>query len=433
MAKEKAEEKKKPKNDNVIFSRRRSLKALENRNRDFKVSTGSLKMDIFLDGGYRSGIIRAGAPREMGKTAMGLAYAKNWLDHWGKLGVRAEIHHIDAEGRITAAKVKSSKIDKSPYFKSDGSDDDTFIPIVWNVYEDIGTYIYDKIMENEARDEDKRYRLFFLIDSLDMLIAREGLEKSFDDAAKVAAAQTISTLLVKKLAPFLEDSGNVLYIISQIRANLNMSNPNSPKTKISGGFALEHQASMIVEMEKAGSHSFIYAKDSGDEKGDVIGNNTVMKFSKTPNEKSNRKITVPIKYGHGVWVEREIVELALQYELIKKKGAWFDIAEGFASDIEVEMSDKLTKAAIEVAKKAAEEKGEKENLSKKERAKLIEDAEKSVTPIKYVVEKKWQGLNTVFKYLEGDEELTNFLYQKFRDTLIISGSIMDEDEVVMEG
>ncbi len=295
------------------------------------VTTGSLIFDIFLGGGFCPGVSRFMGDPEHGKTAQAMTWAKNWLAHFGDKG---KVYYFDIEGRVTFRKLKLCGIDQIPNV------DDRFIIVRRNVFDDIASFIRDKIKANEVKELDEQEHFFFVFDSLDMLITAEDLKKGFSDAAKVGAAQVMATLMMKHFGVFFLDRGHHLHILSQVRANINTSNPNSPKTKMSGANALRHGSDITADIQKnfgGANGMFIFENPNGatvQEKGNIVGHYFSPKFGKTPNEKTGQTIRVPIKRGMGIWREREVTDLALTFGQIRKKGAWFqleDKKEGWAN------------------------------------------------------------------------------------------------------
>jgi hypothetical protein len=226
MSKEQKEEKKKGLLGTAnLFSMRKTLAQLSNPNVEYRISTKSLILDIFCNGGFRPGVTRFAAPEEHGKSALALAHADEFLTYFWNRGKKAKVIYYDAECRLFAPKIRASKIDQNKYFKDDG-DDATFEHYQYNRYEEIATHMYETARANTDDDD---WRILFILDSVDCLITQNGDEKGFDETEKVAAAQSISTVLMKKISPYITRHG--LYITSQIRANLDMNNPNSPKTR----------------------------------------------------------------------------------------------------------------------------------------------------------------------------------------------------------
>ena len=151
---------------------------------------------------------------------------------------------LDVEGRLAYRKLQQAGIDKIPNV------DSRFIIIRRNIFDDIAAFIRDKIKANDLNEPEDREHYFFVFDSLDLLITSDDLKKGFGDAAKVGAAQVMSTLMMKHFGVFFLDKGHHLHILSQVRANINTSNPNSPKTKMSGAWVLKHGSDITAEIQK---------------------------------------------------------------------------------------------------------------------------------------------------------------------------------------
>lgn len=410
----------------------RSISDIKEQSSDF-ITTGSLIFDIFLGGGFCPGISRFMGDPEHGKTAQALVWAKNWLEHFGS---RGKVYYFDVEGRVTYRKLKLAGIDGIPDV------DKRFIFVRRNLFDDIASFIRDKIKENETKDKDEQEHFFFVFDSLDMLITAEDLKKGFSDAAKVGAAQVMSTLMMKHFGVFFLDKGHHLHILSQVRANINTSNPNSPKTKMSGANALRHGSDLTAEILKnygGATGMFIFENPTGatvQEKGNIIGHYFTPRFGKTPNEKTGQTIRVPIKRGSGIWREREVTDLALAFGQIRKKGAWYqleDKKEGWSNqdwidrinrDLTVKareryVTDELNKLTTE-ATAAGNELSKAQRKEHTER--LTKEAEKTV---KFEVETTWQGYPALFNYIEKNADLVQWLDKEFRSTLL-SDSVVTE-------
>ncbi len=69
------------------------------------------------------------------------------------------------------------------------------------------------------------------------------------------------------------------------------------------------------------------------QKNPIIGHWAKVTVKKSPNEKTNLTIPYPIRYGRtggkSIWIEKEIVDLLLAWELVNKGGAWFTPSEDF--------------------------------------------------------------------------------------------------------
>lgn len=299
------------------------------------ISTGSLILDLFLDGGFRVGLTRFYGPSEHGKTAQCLGWAKQWLKKFGK---KAQIIYFDAEGRLTKDKIKTSglmDIEDFVWGESMDQEDATFFHYVFNIYDHIGDFIFDKVRENKDLPEEDRKRFFIVIDSLDQLITSKDYEKSFSDPEKVGAAQTISALLSKKVGIFMAKYGHHIHVLSQIRANINTTGYGGPTQKVSGGNAMLHASSLTAEIKKDWSGTLLFENPKGlsrADKGEVIGRLHTLKFEKTFNEKTHREVKIPVKFGVGIWREREIVDLLFVAGIASSSGSWITLNSKFVSD-----------------------------------------------------------------------------------------------------
>lgn len=335
---------------------------------DFFVSTGSLKFDIFLDGGYRPGISVFGAPPEHGKTLQCLAWADKWLTKFGENG---EVYYYDTEGRMSVRKLSLSPISKNKHFKTN-----FFLWSEGNIYEDIAEDIWRLVQETKGTER----RLFFVIDSLNMVVCKRDLDKKLAEDEKMATEATLTTRLIKRVGPHMESNGHHLHVLRQIRANMQASHPHSKKTKSdSGGYALQHQSSLTGDVQKiwrgANSNTIYDSSVTKPKASDpYVGHYHEIVFEKTPNEKSGQKVSIPIKRGHGIWLEREIVDICLEWGLIQKKGAWYSMEESIAKDCE------------------------------------------AATEIKEAY--KWQGLDKVIDFVEGNKSVCDFLEKLIRNRLL---------------
>lgn len=380
------------------------------------ISTDSLIFDIFLGGGYSCGIARFGAPPEHGKTVQGLVWAKNWLNHWGDKG---RVIYFDCEGRLTPKKLKLSGI-------SDVKDFNERVSIfVYNVYEDIGEDIFEMTSNNP---EGLHY--FIVFDSLDMMISEKDMNKTLKESEKVGAAQTISTVLMKKVGPYLASRGHHLYICSQIRANINTSaHGNGPKTKMSGGNAIAHATNIGGEIQKnfgGNEGMFIFENPMGKtvkEKGKTVGHYHTIKFIKTMNEKTGQVIRIPIKRGSGIWREREVTDLSLAFGQITKRASWFEMKPEFAALINESIQPKLKESFVERnLKEFAKTGASKADLKKKK-----EDLEKEAEALKFDVETKWQGYENLFSYIESTPILVQWLDDYYRKNAISDSVVIETD------
>lgn len=292
---------------------------------DFKVSTGSLTFDIFLDGGFGPGVVRFGGAPSHGKTMQCLTWAAYWLEHWKGKG---RVVYYDTEGRLTLAKLGNSKLVK---FLENADTTKHFVIRRDNVYETIGDQIVKMVRDNK---EDLKY--FIVFDSLDMMRSIHDIDKGLEENNKVGSAATTSNNLMRIIGPDLFAHGHHFHILSQIRSNIQTGNPHAKQTKMSGGWALLHSSNLTGMIKSLYTDLYIFENPEAtkiEDKGKRIGHYCVIEFSKTPNDKDNETIRIPIRHNHGVWVEREVVDLLFQYGFIMKKASWNKFDPSFYAEM----------------------------------------------------------------------------------------------------
>ena len=327
--------------------------------RSYAVSSGSLLLDIEMGGGIGPGIIRASGVTEGGKTSCALSFARNFqkMDN-------AMVIYIKSEGRLSPDMVERSGVDTSPekwfVFKS-------------NVYETVINLMRELIKNNST---DTRY--MFIIDSMDSLVPKNDLEKPPEEANKVAGGALLSSDFLRKMALGLTTRGHICFMISQIRSkvSINPYEKTDPRvTNASGGNALLHYSDWILEFQDRHLKDIISTQPNG--KGEMLGHWCKVIFKKTPNEKTGSLVRYPIRYGRvdgkSIWVEYEVVDMLLAWEMATAKGAWITIADDLIEEVK-----------------------EKTSLELK---------------------KQHQGIDNLRKYFEEEKEIGKYIFFKFRDTL----------------
>jgi RecA/RadA recombinase len=296
---------------------------------DYKVSSGSLQLDLHLDGGLGPGLHRFCGPNETGKTSCALSFMKGFLDG----GANRKGFYIKAEGRLSKQMRERSGI--KFVFSADEWVDGTCFVFETNIYETAVDAMRQLVGKN---DENKFY--FFLLDSVDGLISKGDLDKGFEDSNKVAGGAVIAGNFMKRMSISLCKRGHLAIFISQVRADIKLdpySKAPVRQTSATGGNALLHFANWILEFEPRFKGDLIL-KNPNDNKIDLINNPIIGHFAKatvkkSPNEKTNLTIPYPIKYGrsngNSIWIEKEIVDMLYAWEFISRKGAWINISEEF--------------------------------------------------------------------------------------------------------
>lgn len=297
---------------------------------NYKVSTGSLNLDMYTSGGLGPGLHRFVGFTEGGKTSAALEVMRNFL----QTVPNSKGFYIKAEGRLSPEMQKRSGV--KFVFDSDEWEAGTCFVFESNIYETVVDAMRKLVMFN---DEKNKY--MFIVDSVDGLIAKNDLDKSFEESMKVAGGAVIAANLMKKISIALTKRGHMAIFISQVRSDIKLDPYTSApirQTSATGGNALLHFSNFIFEFE-ARFEGDVILKDPSIKKSDpiknpIIGHHCKIYIKKSPNEKSKNRITYPIKYGRSngrsVWVEKEIVEMLLSWELVVRSGPWYSVSDDLA-------------------------------------------------------------------------------------------------------
>ena len=296
---------------------------------EYKVSSGSLQLDLHLGGGLGPGLHRFVGMNEGGKTSAALSFMKSFLDKTP----HAKGFYIKAEGRLSTEMIERSGV--KFVFSAEEWEEGTCFVFESNIYETVVDVMRQLVAKNE---ENNVY--YFLLDSVDGLISKGDLDKSFEDSNKVAGGAVIAANFMKRLSIGLAKRGHIAVFISQVRADIKLdpySKAPVRQTSATGGNALLHFANWILEFESRYKGDLIL-QNPNDNKIDVTNNPIVGHFAKvtvkkSPNEKTNLTIAYPIKYGrtggNSIWIEKEVVDMLYVWEFISKKSAWISITDEF--------------------------------------------------------------------------------------------------------
>ena len=155
-----------------------------------------------------------------------------------------------------------------------------------------------------------------VIDSVAALTPRAELDGEIGQRHMALQARLMSQGLRMLCGPAAKN-GCLLIFINQTRMNIGVTF-GSPVTT-TGGNALKFYASMRLQLSRIGSVK------QGDR---VIGNRTRIKVVKNKFAPPFREIETEIRFGRGIYKAVEILDKAVEFELIKKGGAWFTMPDG---------------------------------------------------------------------------------------------------------
>lgn len=292
---------------------------------DYLVSSGSLRLDVEMEGGFGPGSHRLIGPTGSGKSAFALEVARNF----SKME-NARIVYIKAEGRLG----KQMKERTGLKFTTDPEEwnNGDVLVIETNIYEQAAALMYDMITNNP-----QKLKFMFIVDSVDGLLKKSDSGKSFDESSKVAGGAVVASDFLKRISIPMTKRGHMVMFISQLRSQIKIDtySPADPKVaQASGGYALEHYPNWIFDIQQRFGKDLI-TKDGEkpSDKNPIIGHVLRAKIKKSENEKTGGIIEYPIRYGRkggsSVWVEREVVELMVAWECVRRGGAYFTFDEDF--------------------------------------------------------------------------------------------------------
>ena len=265
------------------------------------ISSGSIALDAALGiGGYPKGrIIEIYGPESSGKTTLAL----HAIAECQKTGGRCAF--IDAENAIDPqyAKALGVKIDDLILSQPDSGEQ--------------ALEICEVLVKSGAID-------LVVIDSVAALVPQAELDGEMGDASVGLQARLMSKAM-RKLAGAMNHSGTTAIFINQLREKVGVMFGNPETTP--GGRALKFYSSVRLDVRRG------EALKNG---ADIYGNVTKIKVVKNKVAPPFRTATVNMIYGQGISHIDELLNLAVENDIINKAGAWFSykgekIGQGFAA------------------------------------------------------------------------------------------------------
>lgn len=254
------------------------------------VSSGSLQIDKALGvGGYPKGrIIEIFGPESSGKTTVAL-HAIAEVQKRG--GVAA---FIDAENALDPEYAKALGVDfsKGKFFLSQPDTGEQ------------GLDIAERLILTGAID-------IVVVDSVAALVPKTEIEGDIGDAHIGLQARLMSQAL-RKLTGHINRANTIAIFINQLREKVGVTYGNPEVT--TGGRALKFYSTIRMDVRRSEQIK------SGTE---ISGNRTKIKIVKNKVAPPFKVAEVDIMYGEGISPYGELLDLAAEYEIIKKAGAWY--------------------------------------------------------------------------------------------------------------
>jgi recombination protein RecA len=253
------------------------------------ISTGSLGLDMALGiGGIPRGrVIEIYGPESSGKTTLSM----HCIAEAQKAGGLAAF--IDAEHAFDKSYAEKLGIDIENLLISQPDSGEQALEVT------------EHLIRSGAID-------IIVIDSVAALVPKSELEGEMGDSKMGLQARLMSQAL-RKLTGAINKTGCACIFINQLREKIGVMFGNPETT--TGGNALKFYASVRLDIRRIGQ-----IKEGAD---NILGNRTKVKVVKNKVSPPFKVVEFDIMYGEGISKVGEIIDLGVEFEIVKKAGSWF--------------------------------------------------------------------------------------------------------------